>query len=343
MATSVHRRVRLFSLMLLVLCASAGRGFAADAAHTVALRLEWLPSGYQAPFYLAAAKGWYQKAGLSVTIEQGNGSNTTVQLVNAGQYDIGHAALSSVAVARNKGMSVRAVASFFRKGDMALMVSEDSGVKGPADLKGKKIIYSAASFEGPFLAPFLAKGGVTPDQLLLMNVDANARIPTYVNGDADGIFGSPVGTGVVIAEKRPTRFVLFADFDMNMPGFGLFTTEAKLQQKGEALRQFVSLSCGAWAYIVAGHQDEAVEALLKARAQDRLEPSLMKKQLEDSFAFLYTPATAGQPIGLQAESDWAAALKVMEIAKVIDPGSKPTDYFTNDYIDPALIKATAGG
>jgi NitT/TauT family transport system substrate-binding protein len=340
MATTIHRRVRLFSLVLLVLFAAAGPAFAAD---TVALRLEWLPSGYQAPFYLAQAKGWYEKAGLNVTVEQGNGSNTTIQLVNAGQYDIGEAALSSVAVARSKGMALVSIAGFFRTGDLALMVSQASGVKGPADLKGKKIIYSAQSSEGPFLGPFLAKGGLTPDQLLLMNVDPNARIPTYVNGDADGIFGSPVGTGVVIAEKRPTRFVLFADFDMNMPGFGLFATQAKLKEKGDALRKFASISSGTWAYIAAGHSDEAVDAIMKARAQDRLEPSLMKKQLENSFVFLHSPATKDQPIGIQVESDWAAALNVMETAKVIDPGTKAADYFTNDYLDPAVIKRVEGG
>jgi len=223
------------------------------------------------------------------------------------------------------------------------MVSEASGVKGPADLKGKKIIYSAQSSEGPFLAPFLAKGGLTPEQLLLMNVDPNARIPTYVNGDADGIFGSPVGTGVVIAEKRPTRFVLFADFDMNMPGFGLFATQRQVKERGEALRKFASISAGTWAYILAGHSDEAVDALMKARADSRLEASLMKKQLENSFVFLHSKATVNQPVGIQVDSDWAEALKVMEAAKVIDPGTKPADYFTNGYLDPAVIKSIGAG
>src|SRR5579859_329402 len=62
---------------------------AADSAHTITVRMDWLPSGYQTPFFLAQEKGWYQKAGLDVKIDQGNGSATTVQLVGAGQYDAG--------------------------------------------------------------------------------------------------------------------------------------------------------------------------------------------------------------------------------------------------------------
>jgi hypothetical protein len=32
----------------------------------------------------------------------------------------------------------------------------------------------------------------------------------------------------------------------------------------------------------------------------------------------------------------------MEKAKVIDPGTKPTDYFTNDYLDVDLIRKIGG-
>lgn len=315
---------------------------AADEAHTLSVRLEWLTSGYQAPFYLAAAKGWYQKAGLDVAIEPGNGSATTIQLVNAGQYDVGHAALSNVAIARSKGMGIISIAGFFRRGDLALMVGSETGIKGPADLKGKKIIFSAGSFEGPFLDPFLAKGGVTRGQLELLNIDANARLSYYGNGNADGLIGSPVGTGVIINSMRPTTSILFADFGLNLPGFGIFATEAALKKKGDALRKFASVVAGAWTYAIAGHEDEAVEAVMKLRDQERLNPTILLAQLKTSLPFLTTAATANLPIGVQAAADWAAAIEVMEKAKAIEPGTKPADHFTNDYLDLDLIKSIGG-
>ena len=45
---------------------------AADQAHTLSVRLDWLPSGYHAPFWLAVDKGWFKDAGLDVTIADGN-------------------------------------------------------------------------------------------------------------------------------------------------------------------------------------------------------------------------------------------------------------------------------
>jgi NitT/TauT family transport system substrate-binding protein len=324
----------------------AGRAsLAADEAHTLKVRLEWLTSGYHAPIYLALTKGWYREAGLDVTtIEPGNGTNTTIQLVNAGNYDLGEAAISNVAIARSKGMPVKAIATWFRKGDLALMVPANSGINGPADLKGKKIIYSTASSEGPFLEPFLAKGGLTRSQVELLNIDPNARISTFANGQADGIFGSPVGTGVIINDLRHTHNILFADFGLNMPGFGLFATEDMLKKKGDALRKFASVSAGAWTY-AKSHPDEAVAALMKARGeQDRVNPDQIKKQFLESIQFLYSPASANLPVGVQTEKDWAEALATMVAAEAIDAGAvaKPTDYFTNDYLDAATIKKIGG-
>ena len=46
-------------------------------------------------------------------------------------------------------------------------------------------------------------------------------------------------------------------------------------------------------------------------------------------------------IWLQSEADWAHTLKSMEEAKVVPAGSKPSDYFTNDCIDTAIVDKVA--
>lgn len=316
---------------------------AADEAHTLTVRLDWLPSGYQAPVFMALNKGWYEKAGLDVTIVQGNGSATTVQLVGTGQYDIGIAALSNMAFARSKGMPLISLAGFFRKGDVALIVPTDSSIRSPSDFKGKRLVYTPGSFEAPFLDSLFAKGGLTRDQVDLVGVDASAKIPTYLTGTVDGAFSSTAYTLALVAAKRPGRAVLFADSGLNLPGIGIIVTDAGLKKKAGALRSFSSISAGAWAYVLAGHEEEAVAAMLKTHEQDRLDPVIVRTQLMDSLPFLTTPATNGQPIGVQAESDWADAIAAMEKAKAIGAGSKPKDYFTNDYLDPAVIKSVAAG
>jgi NitT/TauT family transport system substrate-binding protein len=317
--------------------------YAADDAHTLSLRLDWLPLGSHTPFYLAVEKGWYRKAGLDVSITQGTGSATTVQLVGTGQFDVGYAALSNMAFARSKGMPVISIAGFFRKGDIALLVPVDSPIKAPSDLKGKRIITSAGSMEVPFIDSFLAKGGLTREQVELLSIDPASKMSMYASGGADGVFGTPIALLAEVERRRPTRPLLLAEFGLNIPSFGLFTNQQTLKKKGEALRAFASISAGSWAYVASKHEDEAVQALLKARLQDRIDPNQIQNQLKNSILFLYSPATANLPIGVQSAEDWAHAIDLMEKVKVIAPGSEPTDYFTNGYLDLNLMKLIAAG
>lgn len=100
----------------------------ANAAETLRVRLDWTPWGDQLPFHLAIKKGWYAKQGLDVQLEDGNGSVSTVQIVGNGAYDLGHASLATMAIARSKGLKVRSVAGFIRQNDIGLMIGKDTGV-----------------------------------------------------------------------------------------------------------------------------------------------------------------------------------------------------------------------
>ena len=98
------------------------------------------------------------------------------------------------------------------------------------DLKGKRIIYTASSLETPFLDPFFATGDVKRDEIELINVDANAKVAQYLTSNVDGII-SAGPTLALVQDKRPSRLVLFADFGLNLPSFGLVASEAGIAKK----------------------------------------------------------------------------------------------------------------
>lgn len=329
-------------LALVWLPFTAAPSLAADQAHTLNVRLSWLTSGFQAAFYLAAAKGWYSQAGLDVSLTPGTGSVTTIQLVGSQRYDAGEAALSSMVPARAKGMAITSIAGFFRTGDVALMVPEESPIKGPADLKGKKIIYTAGSFEGPFLDSFLRAGSLRRDQVEFVNIEPNSRDSVYAKGGVDGMFGSPVGSLIVVNKVRKSRAILFADYGLSLPGFGIVASLPALKEKGQALRSFATAVSAAWTYIENGHEEEGVQAILKARPNDPVDVEELRQQLHNCAPFLISKTTANLPIGVQSTADWKATIETMENAKVIQPGWKPADFYTNDYLDAKMIKSLGG-
>jgi hypothetical protein len=117
-----------------------------------------------------------------------------------------------------------------------------------------------------------------------------------------------------------------------------------LKRRGDAVRRFVSVACAAWTYILSRpeHAVEAARITLAHRPSSPLTLDIMVRQLDSYRSNFYTEATATMPICLQTDADWAMAIKNMEAAKIIPPGSKPSDYYTNDFIDLPYGKKIVG-
>jgi NitT/TauT family transport system substrate-binding protein len=322
--------------------ATIGSRRPALAADVLTVRLDWSTHGMHAPFFLAIKKGWFKAADLEVKIEDGNGSTTTVQLVGSGQFDIGHAALAPAAMGRAKGLPITSVAGFVRKGDTGVLVPREKGWSKPSDLIGRKVIYTAGSLEGPFVRPFFEKNGVQLANLSLLNVDASAKVGLYFTGEADAAISTVPFILPIAENKRPSSGILFADFGLDLPGFGLVVQPDNLKSKKQAITRFTSIICGAWSYILSGREQEAVEAIREHRPNAPLSNDLLIAQIGAYKPFFYTKNTANLAPGLQSEADWTKTVSDLEQADAIPRGTKATDYFVNDYIDADIFKKAAG-
>lgn len=316
----------------LALCAHA----TAQAPEKLKVRMDWTPWGVQAAMHLAQHKGWFTAAGLDVQLEDGNGSVTTVQIVGGGdQFDIGHAALASMMIARDKGLPVKAVAVFARISDIGLLVPRDGGIKGPADLKGKKVAYTAGSLEAPFIDAFLAAGGLRRSDLELVNIDAAGKAATYAAGRADAAFSTIPFFLPVVSQTRPSSAIRFADYRLNMPSFGLFATEARLAARREPISRFASIVAASWQYIYNGHEDEAVAAIMAQRPQARLDKAVLRGQIDALKGFFQLPVAPGQLLGAPVAADFAAAVKTLGDAGLVKSIRDGNDFFVPGLVRPS--------
>jgi NitT/TauT family transport system substrate-binding protein len=259
-----------------------------------------------------------------------------VQLVGAGRFDVGNASLAPMMIARDKGLGVRAIANFARKNDIGLLVPRGSNMKTPRDLVGKKIIFTAGSLEAPFLDTFLAAGKVKREQVELLNVEAAAKVPTYAAERADGVFSTVPFVLPAVEANRPSDAILFSDYGLQFPSFGLLSSEDKIKERGPAIRRFASVVAGAWEYILAGGEDEAVKAIIAQRPQAKLDPKVLRGQIDSLKAFFTTPNSKGLPMGVMAEADWVAGIKTMSSVNLIKD-APAAGFYTNDLLDRALI------
>jgi NitT/TauT family transport system substrate-binding protein len=315
----------------------------ASAAEPLRVRLDWTPWGAHAAIHLASVRGWYRDAALDVTVDDGNGTNQTVQIVGGGDdVDVGHAALSSVIIAHGKGLTIRGIANYVRTSDIGVMIPVDSDIHSIKDLRGKKIGYTASSLETPFLGQFLKAGGLTRADLELVNLDGATKLATYLSGAIDGAFSSIPFFVPVVKPQRPSRSIMLGDAGLRMPSYGLFARDSTITAKKSALTRFASVTDGAWAYIAAGHQQESVAAIQTARPNAKLNATAMLGQVNSFISFFPTEATKGAPVGTMAPVDWTEAMTTLAEAQLIPKDLAATDCYTNDLFDAALYTKVTG-
>lgn len=320
------------ALALLGLLAGPACVGSARAADHLTLMTDWTPYGVHGPLFLAQQKGWLKKAGLDIDIRDGKGSVTTIQLVAAGTVDIGFAQLATMASGLDKGMSLTSIVGWIRAGDNGVMVPLDSPIKTIKDLAGKRIVYAQGGASASLMDAFFSLAHLNRDDLHLVGVDPSALASTYVAGNVAAAIAPIAYIGPIIAQKKPSRSFSYASVGLVVPSFGLVVRRSELKDHKAALAKLVPILNRAWAYTKDGHVKQAIDAILAARPNARLDPKVMTGQLEAYLKLMDTPATKGKPIGWQAASDWKQAASDLLKAGMIKKALPPSAYYTNRFI-----------
>ncbi len=261
----------------------------ADAADPLVLQLKWLPDAQFAGYYVAAAKGFYRDAGLDVTIKPGGPDINPSQVLAAGGADVAVDWLASALVARDRGVPEVNIAQIFQHSGLQLTCRRDSGVRRPADLKGKTLGVWFAGNEYPFLAWMaklgLSTGGTKP-AVTVLRQDAGVRL--LVEGRAACISTMSYNEywQVIDAGLKPSQLVVFRYDDEGVATLedGLYALPAMIADpvKLDWLARFVRASVAGWRYAAApAHQAEAVGIVVKHSAGDAADPRQAARMLRE--------------------------------------------------------------
>ena len=310
----------------------------ASAQEKLKMRLDFLPTWRHAPFFFALEKGWYKDAGLDVTIDDGSGSAISVQLVQAGEYDLALANLSVMAVARGKGAPVKAIGEVIHKNDLGLMVDKNLHIKSLKDVEAKKvsIIYEAGSFQSLF-RPFFHNGGVDVDKIELTSMSPAVAITQYVAGTGGGVITAVPYVLPMIADKRPSDIFMFADYGLPLKPHGLVVSETTLATRARALRPFLAVSARAWEELWRGGiaREAVADALIKARPQVKFDRQVVLRQMEAYAPYSVAKAEdRGKSVLWMDPEDWTKSIAVMKEVGLVPAGSKAADFYTNALLAP---------
>ena len=127
-------------------------GAVAQAADKLTLQLKWVTQAQFAGYYVAQDQGFYDAEGLDVTIKPGGPDVAPAQVIAGGGADVVLDWMPSALATREKGVNLVNIAQPFKSSGMMLPCRKDTGIKSPADFKGKTLGVWFYGNEYPFLS-----------------------------------------------------------------------------------------------------------------------------------------------------------------------------------------------
>jgi ABC-type nitrate/sulfonate/bicarbonate transport system substrate-binding protein len=267
-------RIKHLAVMIAT-CVLAITATASGVSAQQKIRFAFIKSTTLIPLFFAQEKGYLKAEGLDVEMISVPGGPAVIAAMAGGSADIGYAAITPVAIARDQGQPYKFFVGLEQEHHPKLLwgsiiASEKSGVKTMADVKGKKVMVAAPGGLCELATrEWLASAGLKwTDIQPLHNPPPQMQAALEVgNADVACIF-EPFFTAAMASKANPV--VLAQGYLARHPDAytvdGLFASDKWIAENGKAI-------------------DGIKRATLKAWAELAKDPALVKKILADEFRF----------------------------------------------------------
>ncbi|MGV3494193.1 MAG: ABC transporter substrate-binding protein [Ramlibacter sp.] len=256
---TIHRRTLLTAALALPLAAQA-QGVARREKVVVA---GWSkPITEVTPLLVDEDKGFYRAQGIALEYVPGAGSADAIRNILSGQADVAFSDPLTFFAALDKGEKLRAIYDIYPRNVFNVVALRSSGIRSPADLKGKKIgVYSLASGTRQGLQLLLHSAGLTEADVTVV-VTGLLNFAPLMQGQVDAT--AATDTGLAIGRRRGLPDVNVIEVGRHQPmSSDLFVVrEETYRNRREALRRFLRGYRDAAAWMIA-RPDEAAQLAAK--------------------------------------------------------------------------------
>jgi NitT/TauT family transport system substrate-binding protein len=239
-----------------------------QAADKLVLQLKWVTQAQFAGYYVAKDKGFYKDVGLDVDIRAGGPDVNPSQVIAGGGADVVVDWMPSALATREKGVPLVNIAQPFQSSGMELTCRKETGIKTPADFKGRTLGVWFGGNEYPFLSWMSTLGIPTQggtDGVTVLKQGFNVDPLLQKQADCISTMTYNEYWQVIDAGLPADQLVVFKYEDQGVATLedGLYTLEKNLQDPAmvEKLAKFLKASMKGWDYAVA-NQAEAVQIVL---------------------------------------------------------------------------------
>ncbi len=294
----------------------------------IRLPMGYIPNIQYAPFYVAKDKGFYAEAGFDVDFDY-SFETDGVALVGAGKLPFAIVSGEQVLMARDKGLPVVYVMTWWQKYPVVVVADAALGLKTPADLKGQRIGLPGlfgANYIG--LVALLHSVGLTEQDVTLDSIGFN-QVEAFTSGKERIVVGYVTNEPIQLRAKGYKITTLpVADY-VDLASNGIITNEKTIKDNPEMVHRFVRATLRGINYTIH-YPDDAYNVSLKyveglSSADRDVQMQILHKAIE------YWRA---DKLGYANPQAWENMKKVLRSMGLVTHDLDVSKAYTNQFIRP---------
>ncbi len=300
----------------------------------VSVAMDWYPNPDHAGFLVSRQQGYFEDAGLEVSLDSPTDPSLPIKLVAAGKADLALSYEPEVLLAREQGLDVVSVASVIDRPLTSMIWLKKSKIKRVRDLKGKTVSTAGIPYQDAYLKAILQRAGLEENEIRKVGV-GQGLLPSIVSGRAQatlGPFWNIEGVELKMAGQKP---VINPVDRLGVPTYSEMVLVAKgseIEDNPDPIRLFITALARGTRFAV-DHPNQATEAVLAAN--DALDRKVTAAQMKVTLPLLNQSRGEGQnqvPFGHQSTAEWQAFINWMVAQGVLATPSRAVDALTNELL-----------
>jgi putative hydroxymethylpyrimidine transport system substrate-binding protein len=296
----------------------------------LSLTLDFYPNPDHAGIYMAQKLGYFDEAGLDVSVHTPSDPAAPVKLVAAGQTDLAISYEPEVLLAKEQGLDALAVGALVNRPLTSMIWLKKAGIKGVGDLGGKTIATAGIPYQDAYLKTILGRAKLSPSEVKTVNVGFGL-LPAILGGRAQAMLGGFSNVEGVDLRLRGSDPVVTPVDKLGVPSYDELVLVAKrerVEEDPQAIRLFIAaLARGTAA--AAKNPEAATKALLEANPD--LDPKLTKAEVAATLPLL-NPPLDGHPYGYLDPAAWTKFIGWMRDNGLISTLPPAGSVLSNDYL-----------
>ncbi|MGH3005792.1 MAG: ABC transporter substrate-binding protein [Gaiellaceae bacterium] len=307
---------------------SGGDGAGPDQ---VSVRLGWIQKEEYAFLYSGVEKGFFAENGIDLVINLGEGSLSSMELVNRGADEFGYTGGPSFFIAAAEGMDLKMLALMLQKNPSNLLSWPDTPVNDLQDLEGKRFLLTVGDAFSALWPSVAADAGIDRSKIDERNVGQSSQLQAFVahRGDVTPSFATSSHSQLEEAAGVEFNVVNVADLGYNIVSNGIFTRTELIEENPDLVRRFVAAAVKSWDW-TAENVEEASEIMSEHLSDVELDSIVETVRATTELA--HTENTVGEPTGWMAREDWESSLDLMKKGGLLEGEVNIDEMYTNDFL-----------